>query len=234
MADAHGITVALGGFDDLLARGLRGLIEDDPLLELVAEDVSVAQLTVVLRARRPRVAILDAARLRSPADVRNLTSSHPATHLMLLAERPSSVECAQLLAFGASACLAKTTQARDVLNAIHLASRGLQLTPASAGTGAGAIDGGQLLTRREAEVLELLQHGSSNPQIALALSVGVETIRTHARNIYRKLGVSSRRELMAPPAAARALQSAPAAAPSRRRLGARPARSRRGHDSRRL
>jgi hypothetical protein len=41
----------------------------------------------------------------------------------------------------------------------------------------------------------MLQQGRSNAQIALALQVGIETIRTHARNIYRKLGVSSRREL---------------------------------------
>jgi DNA-binding NarL/FixJ family response regulator len=197
MADAHGITVALGGFDDLLARGLRGLIEDDPLLELVAQDVSVAQLTVVLRARRPRVAILDAARLRSPADVRNLTSSHPATHLMLLADRPSSVECAQLLAFGASACLAKTTQARDVLNAIHLASRGLQLTPRG---GHGIAPGSGLLTAREADVLAGLQQRRSNAQIAGDLHISIETVRTHARHIYRKLGVASRRELLAPAA----------------------------------
>jgi hypothetical protein len=47
-------------------------------------------------------------------------------------------------------------------------------------------------------VLPLLQQGQSNAQIALALHVGVETVRTHARNIYRKLGVSSRRELAAP------------------------------------
>jgi DNA-binding NarL/FixJ family response regulator len=44
-------------------------------------------------------------------------------------------------------------------------------------------------------VLELLQHGRSNAEIALALGVGVETVRTHARNIYRKLGVKTRREL---------------------------------------
>jgi DNA-binding NarL/FixJ family response regulator len=194
MADANCITVALGAFDDLLARGLRGLIDDDPQLELVAEDVSVAQLTVVLRARRPKVAILDSTRLRSPADVRNLTSNHPDTHLLLLAERPSSVESAQLLAFGASACLAKTTQSRDVLNAIHLASRGLQLTP----RGGGIARGSGLLTTREADVLAGLQQRRSNAQIAADLHISIETVRTHARHIYRKLGVASRRELLAP------------------------------------
>ncbi len=195
MTDPRTITVALGRFDDLLARGLRGLIEDDPLLELVAEDVSAAELAMVLRARSPRVAILDAARLRSPADVRTLTARHPATHLLVLAERPSGVECAQLLAFGASACLAIATQARDVLNAIHLASRGMQLTPRD---GHGVARGSGLLTAREADVLAGLQRRRSNAQIAADLHVSIETVRTHARHIYRKLGVSSRRELLAP------------------------------------
>jgi DNA-binding NarL/FixJ family response regulator len=52
-----------------------------------------------------------------------------------------------------------------------------------------------LLTAREADVLELLQQGYTNAGIAHELSIGVETVRTHARNIYRKLGISTRRDL---------------------------------------
>jgi len=195
MGDPQSITVAVGRFDDLIARGLRGLIDDDERLELIAEDVTPVQLPMMLRSRRPDVAILDTARLRSPAEVRSIAARHPATHLLLLAERPTGVESAQLLAFGASACLAKATQSRDVLNAIHLASRGLQLTPReSDGLGRGA----GLLTAREVDVLGGLQRRRSNAQIAAELHVSVETVRTHARHIYRKLGVSSRRELLAP------------------------------------
>src|SRR5471032_889495 len=87
------ITVALGSFDDLLARGLRGLIEDDPSLELVAADIAPARLSTTLRAHTPRVVILDAASPRTSAGL-----SHPATHVLLLADEPSSIECAQLLA----------------------------------------------------------------------------------------------------------------------------------------
>ena len=186
--------MAIGRFDDLVARGLRGIIEDEPSLELVVADLPPAQLGRTLRAHRPHVAIIDAGSLENPIEVRALTSSHPGTHLLLLADRPSSVECAQLLAFGASACLAKTTQARDVLNAIHLASRGLQLTPRHADGAAGS----GLLTAREAEVLALLQQRRSNAQIGAELHVSIETVRTHARHIYRKLGVGSRSELLAP------------------------------------
>lgn len=192
------ITVAVARFDDLLARGLRGVIESDASLEIVAFDVEHDRLDVILRAHRPRVAILDVDTLPNLAQVRELSRQRPDTRLVLLASRPSAAECAQLLAFGASACLGREVQARDVLTAIHLAARGLQLIPrGDSEPGAGAPAGSQLLTPREAEVLPMLQQGISNAKIAAALQVGVETVRTHARNIYRKLGVSSRRELAA-------------------------------------
>ena len=54
---------------------------------------------------------------------------------------------------------------------------------------------GAELTPREAEVLALLQDEWSNSEIADNLSIGIETVRTHARSIYRKLGIASRREL---------------------------------------
>jgi DNA-binding NarL/FixJ family response regulator len=195
------ITVVIARFDDLLARGLRELIEGDPSLAVVAADVEHRRIPTVLRAHRPDVAIIDVGALARLAEVRELSGQHPSTRLVLLATGPSMAECAQLLAFGASACLGSDTQSRDVLNAIHLASRGLQVVPrAASNPDAGSIAGGRLLTQREAEVLPLLQLGRSNAQIAAALQVGVETVRTHARNIYGKLGVSSRRELAAPPA----------------------------------
>jgi DNA-binding NarL/FixJ family response regulator len=70
--------------------------------------------------------------LGSPTEVRELAGAHPGTRLIVLANRPSPAECNQMLAFGATACLSKETQARDVLSAIHLASRGLHVLPPSA------------------------------------------------------------------------------------------------------
>jgi DNA-binding NarL/FixJ family response regulator len=48
------------------------------------------------------------------------------------------------------------------------------------------------LTSREGEVLALLTEGASNAQIASALFVSVETIRSHVKQVYRKLGVHTR------------------------------------------
>jgi DNA-binding NarL/FixJ family response regulator len=224
------ITVLLARFDDLLARGLRELIDSDPSLVLLASDVEHARLPVVLRGHRPDVAILDAGGLAKPAEVRELSAGNPQTRLVLIADGPSTAECAQLLAFGASACLSTSTQSRDVLNAIHLASRGLQLIPRAApDAGHGGPPGGRLLTRREAEVLPLLQQGRSNAQIALVLQVGVETVRTHARNIYRKLGVASRRELVSAGLPEPEPRRSTAASSPPRRAFPQVSRSRRGH-----
>lgn len=52
------------------------------------------------------------------------------------------------------------------------------------------------LTSREREVLEHLLAGKSNQEIAGALSVTVNTVKTHAKNIYSKYDVHSRAELI--------------------------------------
>jgi DNA-binding NarL/FixJ family response regulator len=191
-------TLVLAHFDDLLAGGLRELIEGDSSLTILAADVAHDRISVVLSAHRPDVAILDLDALRTLAEVRDLSALHPDTRIVLLAGDPSEAQCVQLLAFGASACLGRDTQSRDVLHAIHLASRGLQVTPRSTpGASRPSSATGQLLTPREVEVLPLLAQNRSNAQIAVELQVGIETVRTHASNIYRKLGVASRRELHA-------------------------------------
>jgi DNA-binding NarL/FixJ family response regulator len=227
------ITVAIARFEDLLALGLRSVLADDPSVSIVVEDIAYDRIPVVLQALDPDVLILDARALADLATVRTLSHAHPHTRLVLLGQDQSTAECAQLLAFGASACLGNDTQARDVRTAIHLAARGLQVMPRGTHQAGDARVGHSLLTQREGDVLHLLRKGHSNPSIALELGIGVETVRTHARGIYRKLGVSSRRALVALPALA--AEAPPIRAelpmhPARRRAGARAGMRRPLHD----
>jgi DNA-binding NarL/FixJ family response regulator len=225
-------TLALSRFSDLLALGLQELLARDPSIAILAADIEHSRMPVVLSAHRPDVAILDGGALQKLAEIRALRARCPATRLVVLVSDLAAAESAQMLAFGASACLRTDAQSRDLLSAVHLAARGLQLTSRdSSATGDGPSVGSYLLTTREAEVLPLLQRGRSNAQIAAALQIGVETVRTHARNIYRKLGVSSRQQLAAPAASVPSAEPEPASpAPSRHRVAAAPAlRARRGH-----
>lgn len=190
------VPVVAGQFEDLTAFGLRRLLDEDDSVELVAGDVSLDRLEPVLQEHAEAVVLLNFGSLPSANVIYNLHRSHPECHVVVLANRPTTTEATQMLSFGAAACIPKETQARDIITAIHLASRGMNMLPRTKDFADGlAPPGPDLLTPREAEVLELLQNGRTNAEIAGRLSIGVETVRTHASNIYRKLGVSSRREL---------------------------------------
>ena len=193
------VSVVLAKFEDLVALGLTHLVTEDPHLELMETGVPPSALEDAIERHVPQVVVLNFGSLTSPAQVFQLHQSYPRSRLVVLANRPTASECNQMLSFGATACLSKETQGRDVVNAIHLASRGMHVLPRSAAAGGtaslGTVQGSDLLTPREADVLELLQQGATNGQIAHSLSIGLETVRTHARNIYRKLGISSRRDL---------------------------------------
>ncbi len=191
------ITLLLGEFPDLLAYGLRALLREDDRIEVLSSDIPMDSLEAAIAETEPDLVMIDFAALRSPIQVHQLHETQPETRIIIVVDRATPAESNQLLAFGATAVLQRDTQRRDLLTAIHLASRGMHVLPGSSGVASEQAYGPDLLTAREAEVLDLLQQGASNAEIAQKLHVGVETVRTHARNIYRKLGVTSRRELAA-------------------------------------
>ena len=193
------VTLLLGEFPDLIAYGLRALLSEDDLVQVLATDIPADSIEAAVAETEPDLVVVDFSALRTPIQVHQWKEAQPETHIVVLVDRASPAECNQLLAFGATAVISRDTQKRDILTAIHLPSRGMHVMPGPDGAATREPYGPDLLTPREAEVLELLQLGTPNAEIAARLHVGVETVRTHARNIYRKLGVGSRRELAAAP-----------------------------------
>jgi len=53
------------------------------------------------------------------------------------------------------------------------------------------------LSDREIEVLQLIGQGLTNPEISSRLCVSLNTVKTHTRNIYAKLGVHTRTQAVA-------------------------------------
>lgn len=52
------------------------------------------------------------------------------------------------------------------------------------------------LTQREIEIISMLQHGASYKTVAERLFISVDTVKFHIRNIYSKLQINSRTELI--------------------------------------
>jgi len=52
------------------------------------------------------------------------------------------------------------------------------------------------LTKQEAKVVSLIKEAKTNKEIAMELSISTSTVKTHINNIYKKLEVKSRQELI--------------------------------------
>jgi NarL family two-component system response regulator LiaR len=191
------IAVLLGQFEDLIAHGMRSILAADDLVELLATDIPMNALEGMVAEIEPDVVVLDRRRLSSPVQVNDLVKAQPETAFVVVIGSASAEEASQLIAFGAMGVIAKDIDAEDLRTAVRMASRGMRVMPGFRGGLEPQRAFPDILTPREAEVLELLQRGRSNAEVANELSLGIETVRTHVRNILRKLGVSSRKELAA-------------------------------------
>jgi DNA-binding NarL/FixJ family response regulator len=98
---------------------------------------------------------------------------------------------------GACGYLSKTLPARDLvaaLEAVHAGEIVISDTPGRERrvTGLDWPGRGEGLTERESEVLALITQGRTNADVAGMTYLSPNTVKSYIRNIYRKIGVSSR------------------------------------------
>jgi DNA-binding NarL/FixJ family response regulator len=110
---------------------------------------------------------------------------------------PARIQTA--LALGAAGFISKTSTATELLEALETIASGEQTILVS---GRRTVDAGWPgqnwgLTARESEVLAMLTAGLRNREIADALYVSVDTVKTHLRHIYRKLETNTRARTVA-------------------------------------
>jgi two-component system, NarL family, response regulator DegU len=125
----------------------------------------------------------------------------PRLKVLVISANDDAAHIDGAFAAGAHSYALKTAHPDDLVAAVRqacsqsifLASRGGVIEPASRRQVPPAA-GGQGLTRRELEILQLLAEGHSNAQLARMLWVTEQTVKFHLSNIYRKLGVANRTE----------------------------------------
>ncbi len=130
----------------------------------------------------------------------------PQVKILTLTRHTDDGYLQQLLRAGASGYVLKQSAATELIHAIRaVASGGKYLDPAVAGkvmgnyvgrsaSFRGTTEGG--LSDREAEVLRLIAWGHSNKEIAARLELSVKTVEAHKANAMKKLGISSRIDIV--------------------------------------
>lgn len=159
---------------------------------------------------RPDVVLLD-VRLKGTSGLdicRDLVAAVPSVKVVFLTVYDDEQYLFQALRVGGSGFLLKTTTGPELADHLDRVMDGdVAIDPSLAGRvamTAARLQSGEFwpgarlgLTQRESEVLELMVHGLSNRAIGQKLFIGEETVKTHARGIYRKLEVSDRAQAIA-------------------------------------
>ena len=185
--------------------GVQGLLKDFPDIRVVAEATTGRQAVELTRRYRPDVVLMD---LNMPemggiAATRAIKTEQPQTTVLALTVSEAEEDVVEMVTAGASGYVLKDVDPERLARSIREAHAGrFLLDDALArsviirlGTGLrrGAREAlAARLTERERVVLQMVMQGRSNKGIADHLGVSDGTVKSHLRNVYRKLHVDGR------------------------------------------
>ncbi|MFE9452753.1 response regulator [Streptomyces sp. NPDC006739] len=208
MADGErGSTIRVFLLDDheVVRRGVRDLLSDEPDITVVGEAGTAEQALVRVPALRPQVAVLD-VRLPDGDGVtvcRELRSRMPELACLMLTSFDDEEALLDSIMAGASGYVLKQIQGADLVSAVRTVAGGQSLLDPNATTRLMTrLRGGhrqeeqpdelRRLTEREREILALVGEGLTNRQIGLRLYLAEKTVKNHISRLLAKLGVERR------------------------------------------
>lgn len=200
------ITVLLVDDHEVVRRGLRDLLDDEPDIQVIAEAGGVGEALALAMHTEPDVAVVD-VRLGDGDGVtlcRELRAAErPPACLVLTAFDDDEAMVGAIMA-GASGYLLKQVRGQDVVHAVREVAAGRSLLdPVTTARmldrmrNPGDRDGMATLTDREREVLELIGLGMSNREIAERLFLAEKTVKNHVTSLLAKLGMQRRTQAAA-------------------------------------
>jgi len=194
-------TVLIVDDDTRLTEPIQYQLETLGYTVAVAHDGS-AGLRMVL-SQKPDVVVLDVVMptLNGVEATRQIVKEVPETKVLILSSYSDDERVLQLIEEGATGYLVKQTAGNDLLMAIREAHKGnaffspsisrrlLQQCRETFANGGVVKKRGNILTTREAEVLQLIAEGHPNKQIADQLSISIKTVEKHRQQVMNKLNI---------------------------------------------
>lgn len=183
----------------VVVQGVSMLVSVDPRVEIVGDARSTHGALPMLREADPQVILLD---LRLPDMLASESTSRiravlPQARILIFTAHPEHPALQLALDAGAHGALLKDAADADLVEAIVRTARGepvrdhrLQRHPEAAPAALGTVE----LTRREYEILRRVAIGETNPEIADALHLSRNTVKTYLQSVLQKLGARNRIE----------------------------------------
>jgi DNA-binding NarL/FixJ family response regulator len=185
----------------LVARTLKAYLESFPEFTVVGTASTGEELLERLDEWQPDVILQD---LLLPGGIdgiettRRVLARRPSVRVVALTASLDEGRMAGVLRVGAAGYVRKDSDPAILLDAVRAVARGqTYIDPAVDRTTVRRLDGDDELTPRERDVLREIVRGRSNRDIALALDIGEETVKSHVTHVLAKLGVENRAQAVA-------------------------------------
>ena len=201
------IRVVLADDHRVVLEGLEQLLRSEPDIEVVASCIDGREALDAVHQFTPDVLVLDLRmpRLDGLGVLRALALEATPPAVVVLTAGLDEQEVVEAIHLGARGVVLKEMASRLLLQCLRKVHAGEQWLEKRSVT--AALEGlmrrerataalNQLLTPRELTLVRMLAKGLRNREIAEQLHIGEGTVKTHLHNVYRKLGVDGRLDLM--------------------------------------
>jgi DNA-binding NarL/FixJ family response regulator len=192
---------------NLVREGLKAVFSQGDEIEVVGEAGSGEQAIEMVDQVKPDVILMDISMpgMNGIQATKAIRDKHPDSKIVILTMLDQEGYVYEAIKAGATGYMLKSTSSDELVNAIQTVNEGKALLHPDATAQLlkefvslaqnKAKDYG--LSNREMEVLQLLSEGNTNKEIAKALWISEQTVKTHVAHIFDKLGTSDRTETVA-------------------------------------
>jgi len=206
VAAAEPVRIVLVDDHEMVIEGLKAMLAAfSGRVQVVGQAVGAERALSVVDELQPDIVLTD-VRMQGSSGLdlcQELRQRDPQRKVVMLSVYDDEQYLFQALRVGASGYLLKSISSDDLVRQLEFVHSGE--TAIDPGMAARAVDTAarmqrdefwpgarQGLTQRESEILSFVVSGLSNRAIATKLVIGDETVKSHLRSVYRKLGVSDR------------------------------------------
>ncbi len=196
------ITVLLAEDHQIVREGFRSLLKHEDDIEVVGEAETGRQAVQLTRKLRPAVVVMDIAMplLNGLEATRQIRRDFPETKVLILSAHSDDAYVEQVAVLGAAGFLLKQTSSHVLATAIREVQKGhtffspvvskrVKNRSQNAAARGSSTKGGNSLSSREVEVLQLIAEGKPNKQIAAELGVSFKTVDKHRQHLMSKLDI---------------------------------------------